>query len=86
MQSGQYRNRCTIRMLGGYLTWLGQLWGNRGRHFMVDFEGCIRVCQRKSIILSKENHMQIAIKMSTALAFFKKVHAIFLQLIYAETI
>ena len=36
---------------------------------MVDFKGCIRVCQRKSI-LSEENHMQIAIKMSTALAFF----------------
>lgn len=70
MQSGQYRNRCTIRMLGGYLTWLGQLWGNRG-NYMVDFEGCIRVCQRKSI-LSEENHMQIAIKTSTALAFFKK--------------
>ena len=30
--------------------------------------------------------MQIAIKMSTALVFLKKVHAIFLQLIYTETI
>ena len=52
-----------------YLTWLRQL--GETVNFMVDFEGCISLCQRKSI-LSEENHMQIAIKMSTALVFLKK--------------
>lgn len=48
-----------IRMLGSLLMSLDLPWGLRV-NFMVDFEGCVRVCQRKSI-LGKENCVQIAV-------------------------
>lgn len=45
--SDKYKNRCMIRMLGNSLIRLTLLWGIRV-NFMVDFEGCIKVCWKET--------------------------------------